>query len=400
MEVGFPFIDPPPPLALLLILIFFYLIFTDDCVSFFSFLSGYDVAMDLIEWMQDYCDNERDQARHLIAFADKWTSRLKHQSSLVSYHTSKRAQLDVVRIAKDLARLKQSTCAEIQSVIEKFRVYVNRIYINERFRSGRKHHRTNEFKKLFKTAHASLREITDELATLYAQERKARDALRSADCACEILELDPTTSEKQLARAMDIRTKKRAAVEQLDERIVDTKDKQKAAQKAYRTRATEIFKQCQSAEEERLEQTRETLLDFIQAMHTPKYSSELEQLFQGLTSKITTQQNSFDDLVFWATTYGIGSKLSKSMAFEVNESDDDDDDDEKKVESRPVKKSEQDRGKTSSVVPSPRDRQHANDPDDDEPSAAYSSTPSTKTKRTKIVSPTEKKNVSAVLNRV
>ena len=350
--------------------------------------------------MQDYCDHERDQARHLISFADKWTTRLKHQSSLVSYHTTKRAQLDVVRIAKDLARVKQATCADIQSVIEKYRVYVNRIYIGERFRSGRKHHRTNEFKKLFKAAYASVRDINDELGTLRVQQKKARDALRSADCACEILELDPTTSEKQLARAMDIRAKKRATVELLDERIAGTKDKQKSTQKAYRTRATEIFKQCQSAEEERLEQMRETLLDFIQAMHTPKYSSELDQLFQGLTSKITTEQNSFDDLLFWAKTYGIGSKLSKSVTVDSSASDDEDDDDsdEKKVESRPVKKSvdaEQGRAKTSA-----RDRQHANDPDDDEPSAAYSTTPSAKAKRTKVVSPTDRKDVSGVLNRV
>ena len=47
----------------------------------------------------------------------------------------------------------------------------------------------------------------------------------------------------------------------------------------------EIFKQCQYLEEERLEQIRETLLDFIQAMYTPKYSSELTDIFDGLTKE-------------------------------------------------------------------------------------------------------------------
>jgi hypothetical protein len=101
--------------------------------------------------MQDYHDNVREQARNLVSYSVKWTSRLKQQSSLVSYHTTKRAQLDVVRVTKELARVKESTCSEIQKVIEKYRNYVNETYISERFRPGRKHRRTNEFKKLFKS---------------------------------------------------------------------------------------------------------------------------------------------------------------------------------------------------------------------------------------------------------
>ena len=80
----------------------------------------------------------------------------------------------------------------------------------KRFRPGRKHRRTNEFKKLFKTAYGSLREVSDELEILYTQEKKAREAVRNAESACEILELDPSTSEKQQIRANDNRSKKRA----------------------------------------------------------------------------------------------------------------------------------------------------------------------------------------------
>ncbi|CAF5221543.1 unnamed protein product, partial [Rotaria magnacalcarata] len=156
--------------------------------------------MDLIEWMQDYCDQEREQARNLCSFTDKWITRLKQQSSLVSYHTTKRAQLDVVRIPKQLAELKESNCDEIQKVIDKYRNRVNDIYINERFRPGRKHRRTSEFKKLFKTAHASLSEVANQLETLRSLHKKAREALRTAESACEILHLDPTATDKQLTR--------------------------------------------------------------------------------------------------------------------------------------------------------------------------------------------------------
>jgi len=370
---------------------------------------GYEIATDFIELMQDYCDNEREQARQLLAYAGKWNTRLKQQSSLVSYHTTKRAQMDVVRNSKELARLKELTCSEIEKVIEKYRTYVNETYISERFRPGRKHRRTSEFKKAFKNAYAPLRELTDELESLRTQEKKARDALRTADSACEILELDPTTTEKQRARANDTQTKKRTALTEIEEKLVETKEKHRIAQKTYRTKATEIFKQCQYVEEERLDQIRETLLDFIQAMHTPKYSSELNQIFASLATKITTQQNSFDDLLFWAQTYGIDNKLTKSLTLSANEHDNENGN---ATITRSTKKSnhhEVDLTKSTS-----HEKYHSavenNDDDDDEPSAPISNTVKRKVKRTRSTAAADKKtthtiepsttNINTVLNRV
>ncbi|CAF2557510.1 unnamed protein product [Rotaria sp. Silwood2] len=348
---------------------------------------GYQMSIDFIDWMQEYCDNEREQARSFIDFAEKWIARIKQQSSLVSYHTTKRAQLDVVRIPKHLAQLKESNCNEIQKVIDKYRNYVNEIYINERFRPGRKHRRTNEFKKLFKTAHASLREVADQLATLRTSEKKAREALRTAESACEIIQLDPSTTEKQLARANEVQNKKRAILEDIEEKLVDTKATYRVAQKTYRKKATEIFKQCQTVEEERLDHIRETLLDFIQVMYTPKYSSELNQIFDGLTTKITTQQNSFDDLLFWAKAYGIENKLTKSLPLTPN---DDDHDSDSIIESRTNKK-------LTDHETDKNDRRQSiieHEADDEEASAPINTTTSVKTKvkRTKSITPIDKKN--------
>lgn len=365
---------------------FFHLIFR---------VLGYEIATDLIEWMQDYCDSEHNQARHLISFADKWINRLKQQSPLVSYHTTKRAQLDVVRVARELAQLKESTCTELRTVIDRYRNYVNEIYVNERFRPGRRHRRTNEFKKSFKAAHATLKEIADELETLQAQEKKVREALRTADSVCEILELDPTASEKQRTRASDLQTKKQLLLEDVQGQIEQTKAKHRSAQKTYRTKALEIFKQCQHVEEERLEQTRETLLDFILAMHPSSYSSSLNKIFEGLTHKITTQQNSFDDLIFWAKAYGIESKLTKSVTSNLSETEEDEQ--EQEIDTRTKKKPVPlDSEKTKAVhrekhpsVPA------APEEDDEEPSAPISTTNApgkVRPKRTKHVSVVEKKN--------
>ena len=359
---------------------FFHLIFL---------VLGYAVATDLIEWMQDYCDNEHQQARQLVAHADKWIIRLKQQSSLVSYHTTKRAQLDVVRVARELAQLKESTCTELRAVIDRYRNYVNEIYVAERFRPGRRHRRTNEFKKAFKAAHSSSAELAKERETLQAQEKKVREALHTADSVCEILDLDPTTTEKQRARASDLQSRKRASLEEVEGKIEKNKVKHRSAQKAYRKQAIEIFKQCQYVEEERLEQTRETLLDFIQAMHPASYSSSLNQIFEGLTNKVTTQQNSFDDLLFWAKTYGIENKLTKSITSNLSESDEGEE--ESESASRTKKKV------SHREKPQPVSVEHEDE--EEEPSAPISNTTApakTRVKRTKNVSTAEKKNTTHV----
>jgi len=150
----------------------------------------------------------------------------------------------------------------------------------------------------------------------------------------------------------------------------------------------EIFKQCQFAEEERLEQIRETLLDFIQAMYTQKYTSDLHQIFENLSTKITTQQNSFDDLIFWAKSYGIENKLTKSLTFTTN----DNDDEETIIKSRSTKKStsQEKHDKHPSVV--------EKETDEEEPSVAISTTIPTKTRirRTKTTLNTDKKNTHTI----
>ncbi|UJR31221.1 hypothetical protein I4U23_018725 [Adineta vaga] len=343
--------------------------------------NGYGIAMDLIALMEDYRDNEREQARIFISFAERWTTRIKQQSSLVSYHTTKRAQLDVVRMTKELARVKEATSNEVEKVIDKYRLHIDETYISERFRSSRKHRRSNEFKKLFKTAYASLREVSDELDKLRAQEKKAQEAVRTAERACEILELDPSTTEKHLARANDDQNKKRIILSDIEEKVIETKHRHKSAQKVYRNKAMEIFKQCQYEEEERLNQIRETLLDFIQAMHTQKQTTELNEIFENLSKKVTTQQNSFDDLLFWAKTYGIESKLAKSLPLTAI----DNDDEETLTESRSTKKSS-----NHDVDKHAKHQSIENEADDEEPSMTVSS--KTRLKKARNTNTIEKKH--------
>lgn len=284
--------------------------------------------------MQEFCDQEKEQARRLIAYAEKWKNHLKQQSPLVSYHTTKRAQLDFLHVPRDLAELKTSTAVEMQQVIDKYRHYVNETYITERLRpSRRRHRRSNEFKKAFKEAHAALREVSGELDALFVQEKKALETVQAAESTCEILELDVNPNEKYIARAREAQKKKRLVLKDIQRQIEKAKEKVKAAQKVYRRRAKEIFKESQSVEEERLDHIRETLLDFIQAIHPTMYSKRLDEIIQKISERITKHQNSFDDLLFWAETYGVDKKSTNNTVSTISESDEEINDDEEEEES-------------------------------------------------------------------
>lgn len=274
--------------------------------------SGYNVSLDLIELMQDYCDNEQDYASSLISFTEKWNSRLKQQSTLVSYHTTKRAQLDCVRVCKEVAHLKRTTCQEIQKVIDNYRQYVNETFVVERFRPVRRHNQSVEIKKSFKLARISVRQINDELKSLTTQLERARELVRTAESNCEAVDLDTMASKKQRQKFHEALERRRFQLEEIEKKIIRTKEKEKSAEKVYRKKATDIFKRCQFLEEERLDRIRETLLDFVQSMHTSHWKENLEEIYKKLNDKITTNQNSFDDLMFWAKNYGIQEKISRN----------------------------------------------------------------------------------------
>ncbi|CAF4660234.1 unnamed protein product, partial [Rotaria socialis] len=221
-------------------------------------------------------------------------------------------------------------------------------------------------------------------------QKKAREALRTAESACEILHLDPTATDKQLARADDVKERKREALDDIDEKIADMKVKHKSAQKVYRKRATEIFRQCESVEEERLDHIRETLLDFLETMDTSKYARKVEQIFTDIKDKVTKEQNSFDDRVFWAKSYGIENKLTKSLTLASN--GDDAENDSIIIESRTNKKKidheTEKKDRRQSIVERVAD--------DEEASAAINSTTpaKTKVKRTKSITNTDKKTIT------
>ncbi len=266
---------------------------------------GYEIAKDLIEMMEDYCQIDRIRAQNLMSFSARWIKRLKNQSTIASYHTTKRAQLDTIRSAKHFARIDENRCDALQTVITEYRQIVNETYIRVNFGHRYEHCRTREFKKLFKHAHASLTESKKNLDKLCAQKNRAEHALLEATSIVEAVDNDQTMSNKKRINKSNNQRKCETELKKLEGKVADAKNDYADAKRMYRKKVKEIFLQCQEVEKRRLDKIREILLLFIQTMDTRNYTSQIEQIYDELISNITTQQNSLDDLVFWANTYGV-----------------------------------------------------------------------------------------------
>jgi len=290
----------------------------------FIFIIGYGISTDFIEYMQNYCELLQDISNRLTSYSNKWKSKLKHQSSLSSYHTTKRAQLQVVRSPEKLAQLIQTRCDAIQKVITAYKKEVNRMYPSERFTTIRKHYRSNEMERSFKNAYSYLRRVSDRLENLREREKKAEDALREAKIQCQNLELNETTSKNKLSRANDNQENKQRELQSIKENIIRTEEEYNQERETYREKATEIYQRCRVLEQERLDQIRDTLLQFIQAIHPSEYSTEQDAIYENLLSNIDSQQDTLADLDFWAQTYRV-SVLAKPVPLDTNETDDDND---------------------------------------------------------------------------
>jgi hypothetical protein len=335
---------------------------------------GYEISIDLIEYMQEYCDLLQDINHRLTSYSNKWKSKLKHQPPLSSYHTTKRAQLQTVLSPEKLAELIRTRCDAIQQVIATYKKQVNKMYSSERFGTTHKHYRTDLMKKLFKNANSSLIKISEKLEKLRKQEKEAQTALLDARIQCQNLELNETTSKSKLSRANDHQENKQRELQDIQEKITRTELEYDREQETYREKATEIYQQCRELEEERLNQIREALLKFIQAVYPSEYSTQQDAIYGDLLSNIKSQQDTLIDLDFWAQTYHVNI-LTKSISSETNENEDENEN----TESQKPKKSQKNETANLTTIAENTNQSVA----EDEQSLADKTTTSTKAKSKK-----------------
>lgn len=260
--------------------------------------------MDLIAYMNDYRDLLKDHSAHLVELSQKWQSKLKEQSALASYNTTKRAQRQTITTSDTHAQVVDARCEAIANLIKELRKEVDQFYPSRGIGKTPKHNRADALKGEFQRARAPVNDAEEKLEGLQSKEKEAIEALRKAEIAYEEIQYGAPTSEKKSDRAKKKQEEKKQDLESIRKRIRDTQVELDKAKILYREQAKLIFEKCQKIEQKRLDLIRSTLIKFLQTVHPDSYSSKIESIYTEVRSMIETQQNTEADLNFWARTYG------------------------------------------------------------------------------------------------
>ena len=261
--------------------------------------------MDLLEYMQDYQDLLGEVVKLHKAFAKKWKSQIQKQPSISSYSTTRRAQLRTIRSSESIVPHVEALRTSIAEVITDLKRQVDRLYTNRGVGRTPKHHRSDELRNAFKSARSSVKHLSEELETWRGKAKRAQEEEDQAALQFEQLEYAGSTSKSKLAKAKDHLTDKQIALNTSNERVTRIEQELKDEQLTYKQKATEIFGKCQICEQERLDLIRESLIKFVQAMHSLEYSKEVDSIFDDLLIEIENKLNTDEDLRFWAETYGV-----------------------------------------------------------------------------------------------
>ena len=295
---------------------------------------GHQIATDLLEYMQDYIDLLEHFLEALQSYSGKWKSKINAQSSFSSYNTTKRAQIQTIGSSDSLAQLIQTRCTAIQQVITGYKRKVKQMYPHERLSTTRKHYRADVMKKLFENARSPLVKVSDELKKLGKQQKTAEAAFNDAQIQHQNLDLNEAASKSKLSSAKDQMNKRKSELDNIRDRIDQVKNQFEQEQKSYRQKAAEIYLECRELEEERLNQIRETLMEFTRAIYSTEFASEQDSIYAKLLSNIASEQNIHADLDFWARTYNVDT-LQKSISAD----DEDKENNESQTTTRQTKKS-------------------------------------------------------------
>ncbi|CAF4431658.1 unnamed protein product, partial [Didymodactylos carnosus] len=147
---------------------------------------GYLMSQDLIQMMENVRDLYNQLCNGYNEFCITSSGRIRYQSTLSSYHTTKRAQLNIVTSIQKLISVEQQRIQNIQTVIDNYKKSIDEMYVTTRFTHQRQHYRTKDIKRQFKEAQSSLNDCTKRLGQLREARTKARESLEQVDCALEI----------------------------------------------------------------------------------------------------------------------------------------------------------------------------------------------------------------------
>ena len=259
------------------------------------------------------------------SYSAKWDQKLKNQSRVSSYNTTKWAQCQTIGVLRELNPHTEALREAIEKVISDSRTQVGKLYKRKsrRIRSY-EHRQTPAIRKVFKVARAPVIEASKKLDRLKGEKTRASAAVTQAARQVEQLENSPTSDKSKLKQARGKLVKKQEAFQNIETKIVQANEELQDQQAVYRKEATKIFEQYQKYEKQRLNLIRKILIKFVQAMHSANYSKNIDRVYKNLLDKIENEQNTDKDLSFWKTSFGVDDACEA----DYDEEEDDDENEE------------------------------------------------------------------------
>ncbi|CAF3602902.1 unnamed protein product [Rotaria socialis] len=298
---------------------------------------GYRITEDMLKFMLDYNDCLQKHIENLKSCSKKSKSKVKAQSMLSSYHTTRAAQLKTICAFSLEAEYLQARHDAIQEVIDECRTELNRIYSKESSNSSRKHNRTDYIIDSFEAARSALLKLSEKLSKLKEKKTKEDAALLEAKILCENLSYTHGVKESKTEKASNSRKKHEQKLEEIEKDIARFQDEYEQEKKTYRVEARRIYEKCRVLEEERLELIGDTLIKFIKIAYSSENSMQHRAIYKELKSYFKDERDTTEDLNFWAQTYGVYDSTmplptKTNQNDDAHDDDDDDDDDEEEEE--------------------------------------------------------------------
>ena len=259
-------------------------------------LIGYMVGY--VQWLRA-CQSSRN------AYSAKWRLKVKDQPRVTSYHTTKRAQLLTIGVSTELTSHTEVLCTAIEEVISDCHSAVNESYKQKWNKTGYQHRKTSTIEKAFRKARAAVRKASDMVDQLIKKEKRTSAAVDQAADRIAQLNSGSQSNKAKLKKTEGELAKKRVALQTINENIVQARSELEKKQLDYRVAATKIFRGYRKYERERVELIQNTVVKFVQAMHSAEYSTNINTVFANLLANITKEQSTEKDLLFWEKRYGI-----------------------------------------------------------------------------------------------
>jgi outer membrane protein OmpA-like peptidoglycan-associated protein len=168
--------------------------------------------------------------------------------------------------------------------------------------------------------------VLAKLKKLRKKKNKVVNTLHNVDVEIQNLNHDPITNQQKKIIALNKQKKNQNKLQEIEEDIIDAEKKRNEKELTYIAEAREIFEQCEQLEKQRLNEIRQVLIDFNRAVHSSKYSKQLDSIYEQLISNIITKQNSTADVEYWAQAYGVNN-VTITVSSETDEEENDYDSD-------------------------------------------------------------------------